>query len=438
MSSIEVLKPAEDQLSKCSSKKDMDFCIKNAPEWFTKEYLENCLRTYHKDSKLKVVKLKAKAALAKGENYGGVLTRVKAEFQLKCDKSIQKEGSYILKTSYEDDELANKAMEPYDIFNREIQIYQDVLPKLKSLLLEINDDEQIFADTIAVDKAKSTLIFEDLNARDFVMANRLEGLDMDTAKLVLRKLAKMHAASAVLNEREPHTLESYDCGMFNRHTENYAPYFVGCMEACARRIAQWPEFKPLSEKLFKLLPQYMELGKQVFDPWPNHLNVFCEGDLWTNNVLIKYDPNTKKPLDAVIIDFQYAAWGSPAIDLLYFLNSSLREELHPEGHDELIQFYYEHLSVTLKKLKYQGKIPSLHKFHMQMEEKSFYALHSTCVVLAIQRSIVTEDADFNALMQTDERALRFKNNCYLNPYVENIVRKLLPVYERKGLLEPDQ
>lgn len=373
MPSTEVLNNIEEQLSKCSGDSgNKDFCIEDAPEWLTKDYLETCLRTYYNDAKLKLVKMQAKAALGKGENYGGVLTRVKAEFKPSCNNSGIKKGSYIIKTTFEGDELAIKAMEPYDIFNREIGIYEEILPKLKLLLKEIGDDEQIFAETMAVDKEKSALVFEDLNDRDFIMPNRLEGLNMDITKIVLRKLAKMHACSAVLNEREGNSLEGYNCGMFNRHTDNYAPCFVGCLEACTRLVSKWPEFNYLTEKLQKLKPQFMELGKQVFDPLPNHLNVFCHGDLWTNNVLVKYDSKTQKPLDVIIIDFQYAAWGSPAIDLFYFFNTSLPEDLHLNAQDELIQFYYQHLSDTLVKLKYQEDIPSLHKFHMQLQEKSFY------------------------------------------------------------------
>lgn len=373
MSSTEVLKQCEQQLSKCGNDNhDKDISIENSPDWLDKNYLEQCLRSYYQDKTLKLTKMHAKPALGKGENYGGVLTRINAEFTVGNSKSVSKKGHYILKTTFEGDELAIKAMEPFDIFNREIKIYEEVLPKLKLLLKEAGDDEQIFAETMAVDKEKSALVFEDLNVRDFVMPDRLKGLDMDTTKIVLRKLAKMHACSVILNEREHKSLETYDCGMFNRYTKNYAPCWLGCLDACTRRVAQWPEFKHLSDKLSQLKPQYMKLGEEVFESLPTHLNVFCHGDLWTNNVLVKYDPKTQKPKDVIIIDFQYAVWGSPAIDLFYFLNSSLTEEMHLNCQDELIQYYYHYLQDTLRKLKYEGNIPSLHQFHLQLQEKSFY------------------------------------------------------------------
>lgn len=56
----------------------------------------------------------------------------------------------------------------------------------------------------------------------------------------------------------------------------------------------------------------------------------------------------------------------------------------------------------------------------------------------VQRCEETEDADFNALMKQDERAINFKNACYKNPYCQGMIRKLLPVYERKGLLDVNQ
>ncbi|XP_034486153.1 uncharacterized protein LOC117790721 [Drosophila innubila] len=407
----------------------------DAPVWLTENYIQDALRNFYDDQKLTITALDGRPALGRGENYGGVLTRLKAEFTRGDGRS--QNGYYIIKTSFESDEFSRKTMEPYDIFNREMSIYEQILPKLNSLLLEIDDEEQIFAETMAVDYDRSALIFEDLNVRGFIMPDRLKGLDLKLARLVLRKLAKMHATSAVLNERECGTLETYDRGMFNRHTDNYAPCFLGMIEAASKRVSQWPGYEQYAEKLKALIPVYMELGKRVFDVSPG-VNVLAHGDLWTNNVLVKYDKVTGEAEDAIIIDFQYAAWGSPAIDLFYFLNSSLQLDFHLHHQEELIQHYFEIFSDTLRKLRYKARIPSLHNFHLELKRKSFYAMHTSINIFAIQRNVETDDADFNALMQTNQRAINFKNCCYNNPVTQRVLRELLPVYNNEGLLDTDQ
>ncbi|KAH8382992.1 hypothetical protein KR009_006148 [Drosophila setifemur] len=429
----------------------------DAPEWLTETYLKDALRKYYKDQRIRINWVKVNPALGKGENYGGVLTRVKIQFT-RSDGSSQL-GHYIVKSTFEGNEFAQNAMEPYDIFNREMQIYEQVLPKQKSLLQEIGDGEQIFAETMAVDVENSALIFEDLNARGFVMPDRLMGLDLKLARMVLRKLAKMHATSAVLNQREAHSLEGYDRGFFNRYTENYAPAFVGMFQAATRRLAQWPGYERCAEKMESLTPMYMELGKRVFDISPGHINVLAHGDLWTNNVLVKYDKETGEPLDAIIIDFQYSAWGSPAIDLFYFLNSSLEFDLHRNHQEELIAYYFGIFSDTLKKLQYQAPVPSLHKFHQQIHQKKFYgmfgfsfkintrqilyisffaAAHVSISVFGIHRNVETADADFNALMESNQRAINFKDACFRNPITQRVLKELVPLFEAEGLLDADQ
>lgn len=420
-----------------SSSNGANGVILDAPKWFTQNYMENCLRKHYKDVDIRITRLDVCPALGKGENYGGVLTRATVHF---CtSRGAEKVGRYVLKTSYESDEFARKLMEPFDIFNREMTIYENVLPKLKALLAQAGDTEQLFAETLAVDAHRSALLFEDLNVRQYVMPDRIQGFDMKHAKLVLRKLAKMHAASAVLNERESGCLETFNRGMFNRYTDNYAPGFVGLLGACERRVSEWGgEFAHLARKLKNLKPMYMELGKRVFDCIAGHLNVLAHGDLWTNNVMVKYDEFTGEPLDAIIIDFQYSAWGSPAIDLLYMLNTSMNEEIHLRRQDELIQYYYNVLADTLKRLSFKSQVPSLHKFHLQLESKAFYAFSSTCVIQPVQRNEKTDDADFSALMKEDERAINFKNTCYKNLYCQKIIRQLLPLYDQRGLLDLDQ
>ncbi|XP_030374818.1 uncharacterized protein LOC115624330 [Scaptodrosophila lebanonensis] len=409
-----------------------------SPEWLTRDYVEQALRTFYKDAALKLIHLDINPALGPGENYGGVLTRMLVRFRL-SNETDEKKNHLIVKTSIEDDELSQELMSHYDIFNREITIYEEVLPKLNELLIEIDEYEQLFPTALYVDRERSAIIFEDLSIKGYVMADRIKRLDTEHVQLILRKLAKMHATSAALNERNNGCLEGYDRGFFNRYTNAYSGYFVGSLLAAARWLSKRSECVHYAQKLFELAPHYMDIGRECFHPTPGHVNVLAHGDVWTNNVMFKYDPKTGRPVDVLLIDFQYSFWGSPTIDLHHLFNTSLQEKLRREEQNSFFQFYHRIFTSTLRKLNYrQNTIPTLHQFKLQVEKKRFFAVHSTVVIQPVMINEDPTDASFNALMNDDERGTSFKDRLYNNPEVQQNLKHFLPVFERKGLLEVNQ
>ncbi|XP_055855152.1 uncharacterized protein LOC129918566 [Episyrphus balteatus] len=411
---------------------NLDDCQQD-PEWLTKDFFQKKLRIYFKDPSLEVISMNLTPAIPKGENYASVMTRVSVEYIMEGDHE-SRNGSYIVKSSFEGDDFSTELMKPYDVFYKEMKIYQKIIPKLNALLKEIGDTDKMFPETIAVEFDRCAIVFEDLSKLNFAMCDRTKGLDMEHAKLCLKKLAKMHATSAVLNEREPGISKDFDRGLFNRHTNNYSPLFVGLLEACGKLVSQWDDFKEYGEKMLALKPKLMEYGNQVFDPIDGHLNVLTHGDFWINNAMFNEGPN-EHPIDVILLDFQYSCWGSPAIDLHYFFNTSLREEIRLHQQDELFQYYYNVFAGTLKALRFKAKIPSLHQFLLHMIEKSFFAFVSGCLIQAIHLTEQTDDADFHALMGEDERAQNFKSIVFQNEKVQKNLKRLLPMFDRKGLLD---
>lgn len=65
-------------------------------------------------------------------------------------------------------------------------------------------------------------------------------------------------------------------------------------------------------------------------------------------------------------------------------------------------------------------------------------MHSAVVVQPVMISQDPTDACFNALMNDDERGIRFKNRLYHNPIVQQNLHALVPYFDQKGLLEVDQ
>lgn len=86
-------------------------------------------------------------------------------------------------------------------------------------------------------------------------------------------------------------------------------------------------------------------------------------------MMFKCDEN-RSLLDVSMIDYQGSFWGSPANDFLYFMISSVADDIKTECFDEFIEFYHSELISGLKKLKYDQHLPSLSELHIDLLDKS--------------------------------------------------------------------
>ncbi|XP_054747800.1 uncharacterized protein LOC129253451 [Anastrepha obliqua] len=415
-----------------------------APLWLTTEYLEPILRIYKQDEGLTITNLDIKPATAKGDNYASVMTRIGVGFKLSNKET--EHGSYIVKTSHESDPFTSGIISKYDIYRTEMLMYERILPKLTELLKEIGDTDKLFANTIHVDYEHSAIIFEDLAVLEFVIPDRLTGMNEAQTMLTLKKLAKMHATAAVLNERMPGILNKLQRGIFNRKTNGFAPYFEGILDACGdfaeKSTALGSYYK---QKLLKLKPHAMEYGARATEPQTGHFLTLTHGDLWTNNVMLRYSGSGDEPSksgktikDILLIDFQFSAWTSPAIDLHYFFHTSLPLEFKLHREDEFIQYYHGILADTLRQLNYGGHIPTLHELCVQMESRRFYAVVSSLGCQALLINDKTDEAEFSAFMGDGERSRNFRNLLYTNKRTQESTIAFLPYFDRRGLLDEIQ
>lgn len=86
------------------------------------------------------------------------------------------------------------------------------------------------------------LVMEDLTPLGFRMADRQAGLDLDHCLLALRNLARFHASSVALCEREPQQKQRYARGMFNQcQPAEMQQFFVRGTRQLAEVAATWPE-----------------------------------------------------------------------------------------------------------------------------------------------------------------------------------------------------
>ncbi|XP_055382835.1 uncharacterized protein LOC129612988 [Condylostylus longicornis] len=405
--------------------------------WVTKEYLQDILRSYKQDCTLTIEKLKFSPVTEKGESYGGVITRAEIEFA--SEKNLRSIINVVIKTAFEDNKFAMNILQDFDVFNREMKIYNDILPKLNNLLKDAKIDEFLFGEALHIDFENFTMIFEDLCSKNFKTANRLNGLDFQHAKISIRKLAKVHAAAAVLNEQNPTIFnKGYNVGFFTRETNSYNDFFNTIFKSCIDTIYEdlGQMYHIYAKKMELLFPNLMELGRKCFDPSPAQFNTFIHGDIWQSNLMFQYSSSANKQnvTDAVLIDFQFSCFSPNVIDLQYFFNIALTEDVKRANQEDLLKYYYEIFSESLKKLKFRGKIPALNEFYINFLKRDFYGFIVTCInqPIALNES---PEVDFHAVHGTNEHAIQCKKLMFKNKRIQDNLRYWLPIFDRKGLLD---
>jgi len=344
-----------------------------APAWLTEEYVEKKLRIYFKNDTLNVEKLEIRPATANGENYASVMTRIKVEYTTEDSKDKQK-TTFLLKTTFADKDPAAHLLFNYGIYTREIDMYEQILPRLAGIVRdELHDSRKLFAATVNVDRERDSIMFEDLSLEKYKVACRVKKLDLEHTHLVLEKLADFHAAGAVLAERQHGIFEkNYDRGFFNKHIRGYEPVMKNILKALSRTLELNKNLKERYQgKIDRLIDNVMEYGERSTSVSPGDFVTLAHGDIWTTNVMFQYD-DEGHPINAIFIDFQFSVWNSPAIDLHYFFSTSIQENLRLQHQTELVQFYYYKLVKALKKVNYSGKVPSLFEFQLQFRAKAFY------------------------------------------------------------------
>lgn len=124
--------------------------------------------------------------------------------------------------------------------------------------------------------------------------------------------------------------------------------------------------------------EFMKLG--IVDP--NEFNALNHGDCWMNNLLFKMNSSGDLE-DMVFVDFQNPKYGSPAMDLLYFIISSVQIDYKLSHFDFFIRHYQEALVKHLGILGFTGRKPSLRELHRTLIKYGGWVLFPTISVLPL-------------------------------------------------------
>lgn len=213
------------------------------------------------------------------------------------------------------------------------------------------------------DETETILVMENLTEKGFCLGNRIN-LTPEELRVMTISIAEYHAVTYALRINNDPDLEKLINGIipfkFERECERdnkgiYNFSYTTALERLFNYLDNNPD--EIDSELFAqnvkiLKTKYGTTPAKLMDRFLRSDNVFSvilHGDYNRNNVLFKYDQNTA--VDIRFIDFQEVKYGSPAIDLSFFMYMNVHQDLFENGFNEtLIHLYHDHLIESLCEL----------------------------------------------------------------------------------------
>jgi hypothetical protein len=240
-----------------------------------------------KGEKLHDFTLIVTAGSSSGDNYLGDIYRIVIIGKREC--GTEASFKVILKSCPSNEEL-RKTIRVDLIYRREILMYSTFLPKLDQFQACIEDGDRFhFAKLYRgnCDSGNELLIMEDLGEKGFITHDRLKPLDYDHLSMIMKNLARFHAASFALKAKYP-DLYKVICEARAKFSD-FGESADTIMDKFKPGIKKILDGQPYEEKVEFLLENCTEEYKIFFNPELSQpYDVICHGDCWTNNFLFKY------------------------------------------------------------------------------------------------------------------------------------------------------
>lgn len=219
-------------------------------KWLDCLFLQKCLQRISEDKLINVISFNVTPATKMGENFASDIFRVNVQFtesksnDINGVSSVNSETRNTLKTMVYikfayvffyihrqngkaiicdfiikmalNGETALDALNELNVYEKEMEMYEKILPQLKMLLQKVGTKRKIFADTIFVSKTHKAMLMEDLVTKGYRSTSIKDGYVMAHAKAILSRLAKFHGAAVVLQEQQPDIYKNFKHGNNSR------------------------------------------------------------------------------------------------------------------------------------------------------------------------------------------------------------------------------
>ncbi|XP_017079998.2 uncharacterized protein LOC108113801 [Drosophila eugracilis] len=384
----------------------------NHPEWLNVQFITEVLNNYKKEIDLKVTHLVITPGSSVGDNYASVMYRARVDY---TNPKGTFSKSLIIKT-------VSEMFAGSSLFKTEIGMYKKVLPEFERILRESGDTSKLYADCVYYSlEPRQVIIFEDLVELGYEMA-RNRALSHQEISSALSKLAKIHATSMKIINEQPEFLKEFNDGIclvdIPYMNSGAAPFteFLG-------QISELKKYQPHFEKIgTSFIGRLKDVMKEYqTNPQPGYY-VLCHGDYHTRNVMFKHNKKSGSFEDCMLLDYQGCYVAPLAVDLMYSIYMLMNREQRTGELETLLNYYFFVLLQTLRKIDYQGVMPTPLAFWSEMKRLKDYEFLflSTYLPMSVGLSL---GGNYN--QETDQK---------LKDYIEEC-KIMLARFERSGYFE---
>ncbi|XP_053659105.1 uncharacterized protein LOC128708169 [Anopheles marshallii] len=338
-----------------------------------------------------------------------------------------------------DDDFRKKSL-GLVLFPNEINVYSVVIPAFGQLISNASARldlgtlcPRIYIAEAGVkyvsysDQEETFLVMEDVSARGFVPGPRLN-LDQPHLELMARKIAQFHACSYALR-----------IGGHSEILQNLVARIIPLNFLQDGKIF-FQSYDIVFKVVFERLFAYFDKKPELLEPervrdrvqtlrckhelTPSELmqrclerddvySVILHGDYNRNNVLFRYADGT--PQDVMLIDFQENRYGSPALDLSFFMYMNMPPEAWANGGwEHILTVYHRELIRCLcdiVKLQPDDQILQPYRFDAMKQHLQKYFIYGAIIAIKFLPCMLANEQEVQEIVHnfhTDVTANAFR------------------------------
>ncbi|XP_022176933.1 uncharacterized protein LOC111038225 isoform X2 [Myzus persicae] len=241
-------------------------------------------------------------------------------------------------------------------FKNEITMYETIIPFLfechRSMEADIGNCPSVPQFFYGRNKCgefveKDLIILENVNPLGFRLSEERLFIDYDHLVIALQALAKFHGLSYTAKYKDPDRLHKIVMDLHDTQFDEEGQWIF--KNNALSRFGKRGVDRLLDRRgdLYRNNKHFRRFNELIGDG-DNSLrctlvprepfSVVCHGDFNRNNLLFRYD-GEGLPVDVLLFDFGTPRYGSPALDLSFFLYMNTTQSLRESRWDDLLNVY---------------------------------------------------------------------------------------------------